>query len=107
VTGEERKRITSWFSEGLKIAMDGTGCFTSADVMAGSCGCAAQHEGTVWLCGAGFGQWLHEDCFAGSACRHAAALNSNVNRQMRDANLCSILFSSFFISTVGRINLRS
>ena len=107
MTAEERKRISSLFSEGVKIAMDGTGCFTSADVMAGGCGCAAQQVGTVWLWGAGFGQWLHEDCFDCSGCRHTAALNSNVNRQTRDANLSSILFISFFITRIGRFILRS
>ena len=105
--GEEGKRISSLFSEGVHTAMERTGCFTSVDVMAAGCCCAAQQEGRAWLWGAGFGQWLHEDCFTGSACRHAAALNSNVNRQRRDANLCSILFSSLFISMIGRFNLRS
>jgi hypothetical protein len=103
--GDERKGATSASGKGVKTAMDRTGCSSSAEVTAGGCGCAAQQEGRVWLWGVGFGQWLHEDCFVCSTCRHAATLNSNVSRQKIDANLCSVLFSSFFISTVGRFSL--
>jgi hypothetical protein len=97
MTGDERKRINSLFSDEGKIAMDWTGGFTSADVMAGGCCCAAQQEGTLWLWGAGFGQWLHEGCFACSACRQAATLNNNVSRHRREAILCS----AFFISSTS------
>ena len=70
VTGDERKGATSLLGKGVKTAMDGTGCLTSAEVTAGGCCCAAQQEGRVWLCGAGFGQWLQEDCL-GCCCMQA------------------------------------
>jgi hypothetical protein len=98
VTGDERRGATSLLGKKGKTAMDGAGCLTSVEVTAGNCCCAAQQEGRVWLRGAGFGQWLQEDCLGCSACRHAAALISNVSRQRIDASLCS----PFFISFVGR-----
>jgi hypothetical protein len=98
VTDGERKGKTSWFSEDVKTAIDGAACWTSAEVTAGGCCCAAQQEGRVWLWGAGFGQWLQEDRLGRSACRHAAVLSSSVSRQRRDASLCSV----FFISILGR-----
>ncbi len=107
VTGDERKGATSLLSRGVKTEMDGTGCVTSADVTAGGCCCAAQQEGRVSLRGARFGQWLHEGCLGCSACRQVDALTSNVSRQRRDANLCSVFFISFFFSRVGRFNLQS
>ena len=88
--------------------MDRTGCFTSTDVMAGGCCCAAQQDGTLWLWGAGFGQRLQEGCLDCSACRQAAAtLNSNVSRHSREANLCSAFFisSSSLLLDVPSANL--
>jgi len=99
--------MTSLSSEGVKRAMERTDCLTSVDVMAGPCCCAAQQEGRVWLCGAGFGQRLQEDCFGCAAYRHVDALSSKVIRQRRDANLYSAFFISFFITRVGRFILRS